>query len=128
MPVYQYECQSCKMQFEATAKIDERKAPQECPGCGSWDSKNIITAVGLNFPGDDWATKNNRIAGQMKEKNARLHEKEQEYGRSGQVPKLMPNVGGEQVDSWSEASKLAKSKGKDSSGYDRLARKEEKAS
>ena len=128
MPIYQYECQSCETQFEAMATIAKREAPQECPDCGSLDSLKIITAVNLNFPGDGWVTKNNRVAGQMRDKNNRLRGKEEDFSRSGQVPKLVPNVGGEQVDNWSEASKLAESKGKDNSGYDRIARKEKAAS
>ncbi len=34
---------------------------------------------------------------------------------------LVPNVEGERVDSWGEASKLAKAKGKETTGYDRMA-------
>jgi hypothetical protein len=40
------------------------------------------------------------------------------------VPSLAPNVDGERTDSWSDATKLAKSKGKDTSGYEKYARKE----
>jgi hypothetical protein len=82
---------------------------------------------GMIFRGDGWASKNNRIAGQMKDKNKRLKGKEREQKGDGMIPTLAPNVGGEQTSSWAEAAKLAKDKGKDTSGYDRLARKETKS-
>lgn len=123
MPMYSYECQDCEERFEASAKIEERNNPQECPACTSMNSMKVIDAVGLNFPGDGWISKNLRIAKQMKEKNKRLAGRERDWKKAGMVPSLVPNVGGERVDSWSEATKLAKSKGKDTSGYEKMARK-----
>lgn len=124
MPTYNYECQSCQEQFEALVSISQRNEAQECPECGKADSRKLISAPNLNFPGDDWTSKNLRVEKQMREKNKRLSKKEDERKRSGLVPQLAPNVGGERVDSWSEAAKLAKSKGKESSGYEQRARKE----
>jgi hypothetical protein len=60
----------------------------------------------------------------MEKKNQRLDAKQNERKRDAPMVTLAPNVGGERVESWSEASKLAASKGKDTSGYDALARKE----
>ena len=40
--------------------------------------------------------------------------------------KLVPNVGGEEVGSWSEAAKLAKDQKKDVSTYQAMASKEKK--
>ena len=87
----------------------------------------MVTKPNFILRGDGWAGKNNRIAGQMRRKNQRLDAKQRERRKDGSGGvTLAPNVGGERVDSWSEASKLAKSKGKDTSGYDRLAAKEKK--
>ena len=116
MPTYLYECQDCDLSFEAITGIATRNDPQECPGCGQSNSQKLISAPNLNFPGDDWASKNGRVAGQMREKNKRLAKREHDFKRDGLVPSLTPNVGGEQVASWSEAAKLAKSKGKKTSG------------
>lgn len=124
MPMYLYECQECQEQFDAMARIADRENPQECPECGATDSKKVLTSANLNFPGDDWASKNGRVRKQMAEKNKKLAKKEEELKRSGKIPKLAPNVGGECVDSWGEAAKLAKSKGKNTAGYERQARKE----
>ena len=124
MPMYLYECQDCDEQFEEMALIAKREDPQACPECGEVNSRKILTAANLNFPGDGWASKNGRIENQMREKNKRLRKKEDEQKRSGLVPSLVPNVGGEQVKDWSDAAKLAKDKGKVTTGYEKYARKE----
>ena len=74
--------------------------------------------------GDDWPGKNIKIRGQMSEKNRRLDKKQDAMKREAPGLSLAPNVGGERVDSWSEASKLAVSKGLDGSSYDAKVREE----
>lgn len=126
MPTYPYECQSCGQPFELQMRMSEydSKTIRPCPECASEDTARIFTVPYVNFSGDGWATKNNRIAGQMRRKNARLAAREREMKGDGTMPKLVPNVGGERTESWRDAAKLAKDRGKDSSGYERLARKE----
>ena len=126
MPTYSYECQDCEADFERILPLAEYKAPQTCD-CGSDNTQKLITAVGLNFPGDGWASKNGRIQRQMVEKNKKLAKKEKDYKRSGRIPTLVPTVNGEQTESWSDATKLAKDKGKDTTGYEKFARKEKSA-
>lgn len=131
MPTYDYECQGCEHHFEIVMKMSEydSKVKPPCPECGREQQVlRIFTPPMVNFSGDGWATKNNRIAQQMRKKNKRLASREQEQKAAGLTPRLAPNVGGERVDSWGEAAKLAKSKGKDTSGYERLARKEKASS
>ena len=100
-----------------------------CPECGAEEQTyRLFSPPMINFSGDGWSTKNGRIAGQMRKKNERLAAKEREQKGDGMIPQLAPNVGGERVDSWSDAAKLAKDKGKDTSGYERLARKEKASS
>jgi putative FmdB family regulatory protein len=129
MPTYPYECQSCEQPFEFEMRMSEyeSKGTYACPECGSEDTTRVFTVPYVNFTGDGWASKNNRIAGQMREKNKRLAGKEREQKGDGMVPTLVPNVGGERVGSWSEAAKKAKSEGKDTSGYEQRARKESKS-
>lgn len=129
MPTYPYECQKCEQPFEFEMRMSlyEPKATYPCPDCGSEETIRIFTVPYVNFSGDGWATKNNRIAGQMRDKNKRLAGKEREQKGDGMVPSLAPNVGGERVGSWSEAAKLAKSKGNDPTGYVQRARKETKS-
>jgi hypothetical protein len=81
-----------------------------------------MVSIGSGFilSGDDWAGKNIRIKNQMDKKNQRLDSKRNDHP----TITLAPNVGGERVDSWSEASKLAASQGKSTTGYDTRAKKE----
>jgi hypothetical protein len=58
--------------------------------------------------------------------NADLSVKQVE--RYGTGPKPVPNVGGEEVGSWSEAAKLAKDKGLNTSSYEPMIAKEKATS
>lgn len=126
MPTYPYECESCEAHFEIEMRITDYdpKAKPPCPECSSEETIRIFTVPYVNFPGDDWTTKNNRVQRQMRKKNERLKDREREQKGDGTVPSLVPNVGGERVESWSEARKLAKSKGLSTSSYDRRVHEE----
>jgi putative FmdB family regulatory protein len=127
VPTYSYRCDSCGFEFDKILPISRYDDPQDCPECSVGPARKILTATNFILRGDGWAGKNNRIAGQMRKKNQRLDAKQAERKRDGSGGvRLAPNVEGQRVDSWSEASKLAKSKGKDTSGYDRLAATEKK--
>lgn len=123
MPIYTFHCSSCDHEFDELLSVADGENPQECPECKG-DAHKVISGCNFNLPGDGWVSKNNRISGQMREKNKRLAVKEEEQKRSGRVPSLVPNVGGERTESWSDAAKLAKDKGKDTSGYEKKAREE----
>ena len=126
MTTYPYQCQSCSDPFEIEMRMSEfhTSLRPPCPSCQSTNVKRVLTVPHLSFVGDGWPGKNNRVRNQMKKKNQRLAAKERDMKGDGVVPKLLPNVGGERTDSWSEAAKLARSKGNDASGYESLARKE----
>lgn len=34
MPLYEYECEDCRLVFDELRKADEREAPISCPDCG----------------------------------------------------------------------------------------------
>lgn len=127
MPTYTYHCETCDDEFDNLVPLANYQDPQPCPTCEAMSPRTMGSFPGTIFRGDGWASKNNRIAGQMKEKNKRLKAKEREQKGDGMVPSLAPNVGGERTGSWSEAAKLARSQGKNTSGYDRRARKETKS-
>jgi putative FmdB family regulatory protein len=123
MPTYEYRCESCETDFTKTLPMSRHGEPQECPECGTSPAKKLVTGCGFILKGDGWAGKNNRIAGQMRRKNQHLDAKQEERKRDAGI-RLAPNVGGERVESWSEAARLASDRGKDTSGYERLARAE----
>ena len=126
MPTYTFECgnEKCGERFEEILKMSESDTPQECPKCKS-PAKKIIVAGdgGFILKGDGWTSKDFRIKRQMTEKSRRIAARTK--GRP-KPDRLVPNVGGEQVDSWSDAQRLAASKGKDATTYDPLVQKEQK--
>lgn len=124
MPTYAYRCPECGHEFDKVLRISQYKDPQTCPECGHNPAKKLITPVNFNLPGDDFTGKNIRIRNQMRKKNERLDRKQEERKRDAPGVRLAPNVGGERTESWSEAAKLAASQGKNTAGYEKMARKE----
>lgn len=122
MPTYEYRCEACENEFEVVLRMSEYNKPQDCPACHAGPAKKRVpTSVGMIFVGDSWVTKNNRVEGQMAHKNKMLAKRQEEKKREGSGMTLAPNVGGERVDSWSDAAKLAASKGKDTTSYEKKA-------
>lgn len=125
MPMYSYHCEDCNLDFDEMGRIATHRDPHPCPSCGVESPRSFEDlSPGFILVGDGWPGKNNRIRGQMARKNQRLASKEREQKGDGMVPSLVPNVGGERTDSWNDAAKLARSQGRDSSGYEAYARKE----
>ncbi len=56
MPIYDYQCSSCKHEFTEKHSIDDRYLPEQsnCPSCGETGtiSKVILSAPGIAPP--DW--------------------------------------------------------------------------
>lgn len=125
MPTYTYACDVCEIDFEQILPLDRYNEPQACPSCGA-TSRKTVAPVGFILTGDGWASKNGRVAKQMAEKNRRLDAKQRELKNDGPGVTLVPNVGGERVDSWSDAKKLAESQGKNGASYDKLVATEKK--
>ena len=108
--------------------MDEREEPQDCPKCETPTKRAGIELTSFVLKGDGWSGKNHKINRQMAAKNRRLSERQASFKRDGPSVSLTPNVEGEKTDSWSEATKLARSKGKDTSGYEQKARQEKQNS
>lgn len=121
MPTYEYQCPKCGHEFAKRLRMSQYKDPQSCPECGHSPADKLVSKPNFILKGDDWAGKNIRINRQMAEKNRRLKAKEEERKRDATV-RLAPNVDGERVDTWSEAKKLAESRGKDTTGYEKMER------
>ena len=126
MPFYAYECE-CGHEFEVVLKMSESDAHQDCPKCESAETRKTVPKTLVIFKGDGWVDKNLRIKKQMAEKNRRLGAKQDARRKEAPTATLTPNVDGEKVDSWKDAKKLAKSKGKKASSYDKMIRKESSA-
>jgi len=130
MPTYEYLCESCGEAFEVLmlmSKHSEVGKDMECPKCGTKPARQLISGgAGFILKGDGWTGKDLKINQQMTEKNRRLDARQTERKREGPSVTLIPNVGGERTESWSDAAKLAQSQGKDPSGYESHARSEKK--
>lgn len=123
MPTYEYHCDACDEGFERVLRMSQSDEPQPCPACAGVTRKRV-SLPHVIFAGDDWATKNGRVAAQMTKKNARLTDKQGVRKREAPGISLVPNVDGERVSSWGDAQKLASSKGKDASTYEKKVRSE----
>lgn len=115
MPTYDYECPQCGASFDRVLPISQYNDPQTCE-CGTVATK-IISPTNFILKGDDWAGKAIKIKNQMAEKNRRLATRQEALKRDAPPATLVPNVNGERVDSWSEAQKLASSKGLNAESY-----------
>jgi len=102
--------------------MSQYDAPQNCD-CGAL-GKRELSVPNFVLKGDDWTSKNLRVAGQMSDKNRALDKKQDEKKREAPGLRLAPNVNGERVDSWVDAKKLAESKGKSPESYDAKIREE----
>jgi putative FmdB family regulatory protein len=122
MPFYDYECPKCGAEFDRMLPISRYDEPQACD-CGE-TAKKVISAVGFILKGDDWPGKNLRIKGQMAQKNKRIVSRQDQMKREAPTVSLAPNVNGEQVGSWSDAQKLASSKGLNAESYTAKIREE----
>lgn len=117
MPVYDFVCE-CGNSFEMNVALKDFDNPVACTACGK-EASRAVTTVGVNYVGDGWLSKNLKVKKQMAEKGKRVEKKQAELPKMS----LAPNVEGEQVDTWKEAQKLAKSKGKDTTSYEPLISK-----
>jgi putative FmdB family regulatory protein len=122
MPTYSYKCSACDTTFDKVVPRSEYAQPQACE-CGQ-DAKRVVGDVGFVLKGDGWVGKNQKLKGQMAQKNQRLDVKSRERRHDAPGMRLAPNVNGERVDSWDEAAKLAKSKGLNADSYATKARQE----
>ncbi|MCA9998450.1 MAG: zinc ribbon domain-containing protein [Anaerolineales bacterium] len=46
--MYQYQCHSCEQPFEKRLSMSRASDPQDCPFCGSADTRKRLGAIALN--------------------------------------------------------------------------------
>lgn len=124
MPFYSYHCDQCELEYQHKVPMADSDKELPCPECGGLNPRMWKPTTNFILKGDGWAGKNSRIANQMREKNKKLDARQNEMKRDAPSVTLAPNVDGERVDSWSDAQKLAKSKGKNTESYNTLVAKE----
>lgn len=54
MPIYEYDCETCKSREEIIQKFDE-KTPEECPNCHAKGTlKKVVTSSAFHLKGGGW--------------------------------------------------------------------------
>lgn len=53
MPIYEYQCQSCRHEFEVLQKISDA-ALTDCPQCRAATLRKKISAAGFRLSGSGW--------------------------------------------------------------------------
>lgn len=53
MPTYEYICNSCNHEFECEQRISE-PPKAKCPGCGSEDTRRLISLSSFVLKGTGW--------------------------------------------------------------------------
>jgi putative FmdB family regulatory protein len=126
MPTYEFMCHSCQEPFEKDLSISEYSTQLSfpCPACESLDTSRQVSETSFVLVGDGWPSKDFRGKAQMLARRKRVGQKMKDH--VAPLKKLVPNVGGEEVASWSEAKRLAASKGKDTVSYEPLVQKEKR--
>jgi len=125
LPTYEYRCPKCDAEFERILKFEQYRDPQECPECGAIADK-MVSESSFVLKGDGWPGKELRVKDQMRTRRKKVGQKQKDHVAPKAGMKLAPNVDGECTDTWSEAQRLAKSKGKDASSYEPVVQQEKR--
>lgn len=131
MPTYEYKCPECNIVMEVTHSIKETPdifCPSENhPEDSKIKMERLISRNSAGFIFKQWTEAQTFKIGRDKRKqNADLEVRQIE--RYGSGPKLQPNVAGMEVDSWSDAKKVASEAGMSTASYDSLIAKESSVS
>ena len=130
MPTYDYSCGECSFTEEQIHSMKEQPT-YFCPQCKDAGKEvKMERQFTLNTAG--FIIKGGTEAINWKEKRHH-HKKNAELGvrqidRYGTGPKLRPNVGGVETETWGDAAKLAKEAGMKSESYQPLIEKEKSVS
>lgn len=130
MPSYDYQCKSCGKIKEIVHSIKENPIIY-CDDCLiggiSMKMERLISKNLSGFIFKQWTeSKSYKISRDKGKQNRDLNKRQIEHYGSG--PQLKPNVAGMEVDSWSDAKKLASEAKLDTSSYDSLIAKEKNIS
>lgn len=125
MPTYEYKCSNCGKIAEIAHSIKEN--PEFF--CRNCDTKEPLTRL-ISFNKSGFVIKGGSEAIHWKEKRQRIKNRTklgvkqiERYGTEG-GSRLKPNVGGVEVESWSDAAKIAKDKGLNTDSYKGMVEKE----
>lgn len=123
MPIYTFICPSCS-ETKSVARMMSDNSNVICD-CGVTMSRNYgsirkvgVVVDGPPSPSQAWRDERMRRKRHLDIGVRQIEEHSYKSGRA------VPNVGGEEFDSWGEAQKYAKEKGYDAKSFDALVEKE----
>lgn len=124
MPVYDLKCEDCENVLnDYFLSFEDSFENVKCPKCQGKVKNMSFGGIGTVFKGASWATKNQKFKDHKKALNKKLEKKQHEEHSK---IRLVPNIAGEEVDSFADAAKIAKEAGYDPSGYEKYAQEEKK--
>ena len=58
MPIYEYRCKKCGVEFERLVRHQQSGDPQPCPNpdCKSRDTKKLVSRTSFSLKGGGWAS------------------------------------------------------------------------
>ena len=119
MPVFDFECKSCNTSSEVF--VTSNSSTHLCIQCATPLVQKLNTSIKTSYVGwGGWTQKNLEQDAYQAKRSALMSKRQKERP----VEKLVPNVGGLELDSWKDASKYAKEKGYLTDGYDKKASEE----
>lgn len=130
MPTYDYKCPDCGHIDEVIHSIKQSPSV-ECSRCKkSGKSISMMRLISPNVGGFIFKTWTPALSHKRSQEQMRKRKKlgTRQLDRYGSGPKIKPNVGGIETESWSDAKKLAKEKGLNTSSYDAAIAREKNTS
>ena len=58
VPIYEYKCPKCSIQFDRLLRSSERDEPQKCPNekCDEKEAKKLVSRTSFTLKGGGWAS------------------------------------------------------------------------
>lgn len=109
--IYDFSCSKCKHVQEGECRVAERTSHTlTCAKCGG-KCKYIFTptvahVIFKDGPSGSWPSKGERFKNFRRKKHEEMGKRQRD--RYGEAPKLVPNIGGVQTESWREQKELVK--------------------
>jgi putative FmdB family regulatory protein len=109
--LYDYKCESCSEVFEMSQTVSEMESVKEsgipCGSCESGTARRTFSPGNVQFvlKGDGWASKTFREKNYREKRSQEMAVRQREV--HGPAPSLVPNYGGEETESWTEAKNKA---------------------
>lgn len=130
MPTYDYACEKCGFKEEQIHSMKEQPV-FFCPECKKNGLEIKMFRV-FSLNGSGFIIRGGTEASHWKEKRVRLEKNKElsvkQIERYGSGPRLKPNVGGLEQESWGDAAKLAKEAGLNTASYEPFIEKEKRTS